>query len=57
MLHSSLSNGGKWGADGVKRSKKANGRLFLNKTWDEYPEQILLASTLEGVISGSHAPA
>lgn len=29
-----------WGAydkNGVKRNKKANGRLFLNRTWDEMP--------------------
>lgn len=29
---------GGWGADGVKRRKKANGRLFRGRTWDEYPE-------------------
>lgn len=28
---------GTWGADGVKRNKKANGRLFKNKEWHEYP--------------------
>lgn len=28
---------GTWGADGVKRNKKANGRLFKNKEWLEYP--------------------
>lgn len=28
---------GTWGADGVRRSKKANGRELLNKVWDEYP--------------------
>lgn len=28
---------GTWGADGVRRSKKANGRKLLNKTWEEYP--------------------
>lgn len=28
---------GAWGADGVKRSKKANGRLLLGKEWSEYP--------------------
>jgi protein gp37 len=28
---------GGWGADGVKRSKKINGREFLGKTWDHYP--------------------
>ncbi len=28
---------GAWGADGKKRSKKANGRIFAGKTWDEMP--------------------
>jgi len=28
---------GTYGADEVKRSKKANGRVFLNKEWNEYP--------------------
>ena len=28
---------GAWGADGVKRSKKANGRLFLGREWNEEP--------------------
>lgn len=28
---------GGWGADGVKRDKKANGRIFRGKTWDSYP--------------------
>lgn len=28
---------GGWGADGIKRHKKANGRLFRGKTWDAYP--------------------
>ncbi len=34
---------GGWGADGVKRHKKANGRLLKGRTWDAYPEQGLLA--------------
>lgn len=29
---------GGWGADGVRRHKKANGRLFRGQTWDCYPE-------------------
>lgn len=29
---------GGWGADGVKRHKKANGREFGGKTWDQMPE-------------------
>lgn len=28
---------GGWGADGKKRPKKNNGRLFAGKTWDELP--------------------
>lgn len=28
---------GTWGADMVKRNKKANGRMFLGRTWDAYP--------------------
>jgi protein gp37 len=28
---------GMWGADGRRRSKKANGRLLYGKTWSEYP--------------------
>ena len=29
---------GTWGADEIKRNKKANGRIFLGKEWNEYPE-------------------
>ncbi len=29
---------GGWGADGRKRSKKANGRLLLGRTWDSMPD-------------------
>lgn len=29
---------GGWGSDGVKRNKKANGRMFRGRTWDAYPE-------------------
>ena len=29
---------GGWGADGIKRSKKANGRILLGKTWNDMPE-------------------
>lgn len=28
---------GGWGADGVKRHKKANGRVFRGRTWDAMP--------------------
>ncbi len=30
---------GVWGADGVKRHKKKNGRLLDGQTWSQYPEQ------------------
>lgn len=29
---------GSWGTDGVKRHKKANGRLLKGRTWDERPQ-------------------
>lgn len=29
---------GGWGDDGIKRSKKANGRLLLGRTWDSMPD-------------------
>lgn len=29
---------GGWGADGKRRSKKANGRLLAGRTWDDMPE-------------------
>lgn len=29
---------GTWGADEVKRNKKANGRIFKGKEWNEYPK-------------------
>lgn len=29
---------GTWGSDGVKRSKKANGRILLGQEWNEEPE-------------------
>ncbi|WP_292992534.1 DUF5131 family protein [Nitrosomonas sp.] len=31
---------GGWGADGVKRDKKANGRIFRERTWDDYPKAL-----------------
>jgi len=31
---------GTWGADEIKRNKKANGRKFKGKVWNEYPKQI-----------------
>lgn len=30
---------GGWGADGKRRAKKNNGRLFAGKTWDEMPSE------------------
>lgn len=32
---------GGWGADGKKRPKRNNGRLFAGKTWDEMPSETL----------------
>jgi protein gp37 len=31
---------GTWGADGIKRNKKSNGRVLEGKIWDEYPKVI-----------------
>lgn len=31
---------GGWGADGKRRSKKANGRLLDGRTWDQMPEPV-----------------
>jgi protein gp37 len=31
---------GGWGADGVKRSKKTNGRVLEGRIWDNYPKRI-----------------
>lgn len=40
---------GTWGSDGVKRSKKVNGRKLFNKTWDEYPSKILNSAKSKGL--------
>ena len=29
---------GTWGADGIRRNKKSNGRVLLGKEWNEFPE-------------------
>ena len=34
---------GGWGADGKRRSKKANGRLLAGRTWDNMPELVVCA--------------
>lgn len=39
---------GGWGADGVKRHKKANGRVFQGRTWDAYPQVALDESGRSG---------
>lgn len=41
MLLSFSSNGGTWGADGVKRSKKNNGRILEGQEWNEFPEKLV----------------
>jgi len=33
---------GTWGADKIKRNKKSNGRIFLGRKWDEYPEKTII---------------
>ena len=33
---------GTWGADGFKRRKKTNGRIFKGKTWNDMPDNNLL---------------
>lgn len=33
---------GAWGVDGIKRSKKSNGRLFEGREWNELPEKIIV---------------
>jgi protein gp37 len=30
---------GVWGADGIKRSKKSNGRILQGRTWDNFPNR------------------
>lgn len=32
---------GAWGSDGVKRSKKSNGRILAGKEWNEYPAELV----------------
>jgi protein gp37 len=34
---------GAWGADGVRRAKKANGRLLSGKIWNQTPDLLSLA--------------
>jgi len=36
---------GGWGADGKRRSKKGNGRLFDGKTWDQMPVEVRRLTT------------
>jgi len=33
---------GTWGADGVKRSKKSNGRILQGQEWNEFPESLTI---------------
>ncbi|MEM5777816.1 MAG: phage Gp37/Gp68 family protein [Candidatus Aenigmatarchaeota archaeon] len=32
---------GTWGADEIKRNKKANGRKFKGRVWNEFPKQVV----------------
>ena len=36
---------GTWGGDGIRRSKKANGRILLGKEWNDEPAEIYLPVT------------
>ncbi len=31
---------GTWGADEIKRNKKANGRIFRGRVWNEFPKHL-----------------
>ena len=31
---------GTWGADEIKRNKKANGRIFRGRVWNEFPKEL-----------------
>ena len=33
---------GTWGKDNKRRSKKANGRMYRGKTWDDMPHSTIL---------------
>jgi protein gp37 len=35
---------GAWGADGVRRNKKRNGRELLGRQWDEFPVKVVSAT-------------
>jgi protein gp37 len=39
-VHFFFKQWGTWGADNVKRSKKANGRLLEGEEWNEYPAEL-----------------
>ena len=39
-VHFFFKQWGTWGADGQKRSKKANGRILLGKEWNAAPENM-----------------
>jgi protein gp37 len=41
-VHFFFKQWGGWGADGVRRSKKANGRLLDGQTWDAMPDPMAL---------------
>lgn len=40
-VHFFFKQWGAWGADGVKRSKKANGRILLNMEWNDKPKHTM----------------
>jgi len=48
---------GGWGADGKRRAKKANGRTFNGRVWDEMPDYSLGYQPSEGVFSVKNGSA
>jgi len=42
---------GRWGADGIKRSKKANGKVLLGRIWDKKPRWNHLPKLVEPFVA------
>lgn len=43
---------GTWGSDGVRRSKKANGRILLDREWNESPNPIAMNCQTDRITAG-----
>ena len=35
---------GAWGEDGIKRNKKANGRILNGREWNDFPVNVVAAT-------------